>query len=103
MKHVEYDDSYNKQDVSHGGEKVSSPFGECQKKEKRDHKKAHKAQKNLSEKQDAIFCLSKNHCVPFVPYCGSTMAEGFGPHSFEMMRIDVVTLDHAIESLAIDG
>jgi hypothetical protein len=30
MKHVEYKDSQNKQDVSHGGEKVSSPFGECQ-------------------------------------------------------------------------
>ncbi len=30
MKHVEYDDSQNKQDVLHGGEKVSSPFGECQ-------------------------------------------------------------------------
>ena len=30
------------------------------------------------------------------------MADGFGAHRFEMMRIDVVTLDHAIESLAID-
>ena len=30
MKHVEYDDRNNEQDVLHGGEKVSSGFGECQ-------------------------------------------------------------------------
>jgi hypothetical protein len=34
MKHVEYKHSQNKQDVFHGGEKVSSPFGECQEKQK---------------------------------------------------------------------
>ena len=32
MKHVEYDDCKNEQDVLHGGEKVSSGFGECQEK-----------------------------------------------------------------------
>ena len=30
------------------------------------------------------------------------MADGFGAQSFEVMRIEVMTLDHAIESLAID-
>lgn len=39
---------------------------------------------------------------PFVPDCGSTAAEGFGAQGFQVMRIDMVTLDHAIESLAID-
>jgi hypothetical protein len=46
--------------------------------------------------------IQKSVCA-FVPYCGSATAEGFGPHRFQVMRIDVVTLDHAIESLAIDG
>jgi hypothetical protein len=31
------------------------------------------------------------------------MAESFRAHSFQVMRIDVVTFDHAIESFAIDG
>jgi hypothetical protein len=30
MEHVQYDDRNNEQDVLHGGEKVSSGFGECQ-------------------------------------------------------------------------
>ena len=30
MEHVEYEDGNNKQDLFHGGEKVSSRFGECQ-------------------------------------------------------------------------
>ena len=30
MKHVEYNDRNNEQDVSHGGEKVSSHSNECQ-------------------------------------------------------------------------
>ena len=30
MKHVEYNDRNDEQDLLHGGEKVSSGFGECQ-------------------------------------------------------------------------
>ena len=30
MKHIKYGDGNNEQDVPHGGEKVSSAFGECQ-------------------------------------------------------------------------
>ena len=30
MKHVEYDDSKNKQEVFHGGQKVTRPFVTCQ-------------------------------------------------------------------------
>jgi hypothetical protein len=45
MKHVEYDDSNHKQDLFHGGEKVSSRFGECQERPRKgteefSHKKA---------------------------------------------------------------
>ena len=36
MKHVEYNDRNNEQDVLHGGEKVSSRFGECQELQKKD-------------------------------------------------------------------
>lgn len=35
MKHVEYDHGHDKQDVFHGGEKVSSGFGECQEPQKK--------------------------------------------------------------------
>ena len=91
MKHVEYDDSNNEQDVLHGGEKVSSPFGECQEKEKG------------TTKRHILIIGSNSSLCAFCAFCGSTTAEGFGPQSCEMMRIDVVTLDHAIESLAIDG
>jgi hypothetical protein len=31
------------------------------------------------------------------------MADGFGAQSFEVLRVDVMTFDHAIESLAIDS
>jgi hypothetical protein len=40
MEHIEYDDGNNKQDLFHGGEKVSSRFSECQ-----GRKKAQKTQK----------------------------------------------------------
>ena len=79
MKHVKYDDSNNEQDVLHGGEKVSSPLSECQ-----EAQKAHKSQSGFDPKFS--MCL---RCLR--------------AHGFEMMSIDVVTLDHAIESLAIDG
>ena len=83
MKHVEYDDSNNEQDVLHGGEKVSSPFGECQGPQKSTYR-----------------ILDQIHYVPLVLFCGLTTARA---HRLKVMRIDVVTLDHAIESLAIDG
>ena len=75
MEHVEYDDSNNEQDVLHGGEKVSSPFGECQEKRYGTTKKhiGHK-----SEKENGAFRSIQNIFVPFVPLCGSTMADGFG-------------------------
>ncbi len=44
-----------------------------------------------------------NSLCELCAFCGSTMAEGFGAHRFEVMRVDVVTFDHAIESLAIDS
>jgi len=62
MKHVEYDDGKHKQDLFHGGEKVSSRFGECQ--ERYSHKKAQKAQKDFE------VALLKNLFVPFAPFCG---------------------------------
>ena len=30
MKHIQYDDSKNKQEVFHGGQNLTSPFGTCQ-------------------------------------------------------------------------
>jgi hypothetical protein len=30
MKHIEYDDSKNKQEVFHEGQKLTRPFGTCQ-------------------------------------------------------------------------
>jgi hypothetical protein len=59
MKHVEYDDSNHKQDVFHGGEKVSSPFGECQEPQKKDlPQKGTKATKWIrSKNQYVLLCL----------------------------------------------
>ena len=43
MEHVEYDDSKNKQEFSHGGQNLTSLSNECQ-----GPQKAHKAQEEFS-------------------------------------------------------
>ena len=45
--------------------------------------------------------IQKSECA-FVPICGQLRVKAFGTQSLQVMRVDVVTLDHAIESLAID-
>jgi len=74
MKHVENDDGKHKQDLFHGGEKVSSRFGECQ--ERYSHKEA---QRGIW--QSSSFSLFRTKQQPkgytltyakflFVPFCG---------------------------------
>jgi hypothetical protein len=55
MKHVESDDGKHKQDLFHGGEKVSSRFAECQ--ERYSHKRHKKILRRATQNLFVPLCL----------------------------------------------
>src|SRR5689334_9828261 len=84
MKHVKYDDSKNKQEVFHGGQKLTRPSGRV---------KLLYPQITQSRRQSA------NLWIKVRTLAGRDLgAQGTG-----VLTVNVMSLDHAVESLAIDG
>ena len=86
MKHVQYDDSKNKQEFLHGGQNLASLSNQCQ---------AFIILRwvELSLRREE-FKKMKNSILCFVPV---------GLRPGPVMTVNVVSFDHAIESLSIYG
>ena len=90
MKHVKNDHSKNKQEFSHGGQKLTSLSNKCQ-----------EQQKAPTVKERIIsFAVGT---FPRLALSGLRSGAGrnFGAQCASVMAVDVVSLDHAIESFPV--
>src|SRR6185295_19639814 len=84
-KHVENDDSKNKQEVFHGGQKVTRPFVKCQ--------------ASLSTDHVDVVPTAADMWIKLRTYARGSL----GAQCTSVLAVDIVSFDHAIESLSIDG